>query len=95
MTMKVQLKPEFHIVENCGLFSVVPVGSNGKSIGGWFAMYAPALGEGSRRPMAMLSVSSPAKGPTKCKACPAENWQVTAHKMFSARGWASPWQVVR
>jgi hypothetical protein len=93
--MKVQLKPEFHIVENCGLFSVVPVGNNGKSIGGWLAMHAPALGEGSHRPQARVSISKPDDVGTAAQWCRGEDWQVLSHKMFRARRWPSPWEVVR
>jgi hypothetical protein len=93
--MKVQLKPEFHMVESSSLVQVVPIGNDGKGIGGWLALYAPALGEGMRRPIAMVSVSHSAKGTTRGKACTSENWQVVAHKQFTARGWPSPWQVIR
>ena len=94
--MKVALKPEYHIVESCSLIKVLPVGENGKAVGSWLALYAPALGEGTNRPVGMVGITNPRKiGSTNGKACNAENWQVVAHKQFSARGWPSPWQVVR
>jgi hypothetical protein len=95
--MKVQLKPEFHIVaESSGLFAVFPVDHPGNTISGWLALYGPALGEGSWRPIASVCVSHPTNiGTTQGKACTSDNWQVVAHKQFTARGWPSPWQVVR
>lgn len=95
--MKVALKPEYQIVESCSLVYVLPVGADPKQFDcGWRAIYAPALGEGTNRPVGMVGIKNPRKiGSTNGKACNAENWQVVAHKQFSARGWPSPWQVVR
>lgn len=93
--MQVALKPEFHIVETSGMFSVVPVGHDGKSVSGWLALYAPALGEGSRRPHAGVSISKPGDVGTASGWCRGEDWQVLAHRMFRARRWPSPWVTVR
>ena len=93
--MKVQLKPEFHITESCGMFQVVPVGNNGKGASGWLALYAPSLGEDSRRPHAGVSISKPNAVGIANGWCRGEDWQVLCHKMFRARRWPSPWEVVR
>ena len=92
--MKVQLKPEFHIVEACGLFFVIPKKDGGR-VDGWLALHAPALGEGSHRPQARVSISKPDDVGTAARWCRGEDWQVLSYKMFRARRWPSPWEVVR
>jgi hypothetical protein len=92
--MKVQLKPEFHIVETCGLFLVIPKKDGGR-VDNCLAMHAPALGEGSHRPQARVSISKPDDVGTAARWCRGEDWQVLSHKMFRARRWPSPWEVVR
>lgn len=93
--MKVELRPEFHIVESCGMLSVVPVGDNGKGVGSWHVLYAPSLGEGSHRPHAGLTISNPGGIGSADRWCRGEDWKVLSHKMFRARRWPSPWQVVK
>jgi hypothetical protein len=90
--MKVQLKPEFHIVETLGTFSVISK-KDGERVDGWLALYDPPS---SRRPDGEVLVCYSDKiGMTCTKTLTKKNWEMTAHKFLTAKGWPSPWQVVR